>query len=119
MALPIPTPFNETVVSAALADISADTSVSVAAPVSGWLVRAFSCIQGAITSADATWVVEVNGTALTGTVTVANASSAAGDVDYIVYANPTWVNVGDTITFNSGGESSTTAIAIFSAVIRN
>lgn len=118
MALPERQPSNEVVVSAALADISAPSSAYVAAPVSGMLVRAYSCLQGAITGADCTWTVEINGVAVTGTATVANASSAAGDVDEVVFSAPVFVNKGDTIEFVSAGESSTTAIANFSAVIR-
>lgn len=119
MALPERQPHNEVVVtSPEMTDISSAGSVYAAAPVSGYLVRAYSCIGGAITAADCTWTIEINGNAADGTATVANASSAAGDVDEIVYSAPAWVNKGDTIEWVSGGESSTTATAIFSAVIR-
>jgi hypothetical protein len=119
MALPERQPHNEAIVtSPQMTDISAPGSVYAASPVSGYLVRAYSCIGGAITGADCTWTVEINGTAATGTGTVANASSAAGDVDEVVFSSPVWVNKGDTIEWVSAGESSTTATAIFSAVIR-
>lgn len=118
MAYPTNRPVSEIVVSAYLADISADTSAYAVAPASGRLVRAYSVLQGAISAADATWVVEINGTAVTGTVTVAYTSSAAGDVDSVEYTTDVRVKEGDTIAFNSGGESSTTAPAMFYAVIR-
>jgi hypothetical protein len=118
MALPQNRPFNELVVGNQLADISADSSTYVVAPAKGYLVRAFSVLHGAITGADATWTIKVDGTAITGTVTVANASSAAGDVDSITYTTPVPVNEGSVIEFDSSGASSTTAIASFFAVIR-
>lgn len=118
MALPERQPSNEVVANVALADVSALSSAYVAAPVSGMLVRAYSCINNAITGADCTWVVKINGTAITGTVTITQSGSAAGDVDEIVYAAPTFVNKGDKIEFASAGESSTTSICNFAAVIR-
>jgi hypothetical protein len=118
MALPINRPHNEVVVSANLVDISADTSTWAVAPVKGRLVRAYSVLHGAITGADCTWSVAVAGVAVTGTATVANASSAAGDVDSIDFSGDVRVNEGDSIEFNSAGESSTTAAATFHAVIR-
>ena len=119
MALPIQNPQNEVVVSSPnMTDISTAGSVYAAAPVSGNLVRAYSCIGGAITGADCTWSMEVNGVAVTGTVTVANSGSAAGDVDSITFSAPVRVNQGDTLEWISAGESSTTATCQFSAVIR-
>jgi hypothetical protein len=118
MPLPTNRPSNEVVVSVALADISAESTAYAVAPVSGRLVRAFSVLNSAITGADCTWVVEVNGVAVTGTVTVANSGSGAGTIDSITYPQHVPVVEGQLIAFNSAGEASTTAIANFYAVIR-
>jgi hypothetical protein len=120
MALPEPTPFNEVVVHVGrMADVSATTSAFAACPVKGRLVRGYSCLGGAISAADATWTVEVNGVAVTGTCTIANASSAAGDVDEVEFTGGAVdVNQGDTLEIVPGGESSTTATCDFFLVIR-
>lgn len=118
MALPVNRSSSEYVVGNQLADISAASSTYAVATAKGRLKRVYSVLHGAITGADATWAVSINGTAVTGTVTVANASSAAGDIDSHEYSGDIYVNEGDLITFTSGGESSTTAIASFFAVIQ-
>lgn len=118
MALPERQPSNEIAVSVSMADVSSAGSVYVAAPATGKLVRAYSCITNAITGADCTWSMEVNGVAVTGTGTITQSGSAAGDVDEVVYSAPAGVNKGDTLEFISAGESSTTCITTFTAVIR-
>lgn len=118
MALPERQPSNEVVVNVAMADVSTAGSAYVAAPVTGKLVRAYSCINNAITGADCTWTVEINNVAVTGTVTITQSGSAAGDVDEIVFSAPVYVNKGDLIEFVSAGESSTTCITNFAGVIR-
>jgi hypothetical protein len=118
MALPERQPSNEVVVNVAMADVSTAGSVYAAAPVTGRLVRAYSCITNAITGADCTWSLEINGVAVTGTGTITQSGSAAGDVDEVVFSAPVYVNKGDTIEFISAGESSTTCITNFAAVIR-
>jgi hypothetical protein len=102
-----------------MVDISAASSAFTVAPCRGRIVRVYSILQGAITAADANWTVEINGTAVTGlAAVVANASSAGGDVDSAVpTASNNVVNEGDTIEFVSDGASSTTAAAMFVAVI--
>lgn len=118
MALPTNRSSAEIAVGAQLADISAASSAWTVAPAKGRLMRAYSVLRGAITGADCTWSVFVAGTAVTGTVTVANSGSAAGDVDSVEYSGDVRVNEGDSIEFRSAGESSTTAIADFVAVIK-
>jgi len=118
MALPERQPSNEIAVTAQMADVSTASSAYVAAPASGRLVRAYSCIANAITGADCTWTVSVNGVAQTGTVTITQSGSAAGDVDEIVFSAAISVQKGDTIAFVSAGESSTTCVTNFTAVIR-
>jgi hypothetical protein len=119
MALPVNTPSNEViVVFPQKADVSTQGSIYQSCPVRGTLVRGYSCLGGAITGADCTWSVEVNGTAVTGTATIANASSAAGDVDSVDFSGAVNVNQGDTLEIVVGGESSTTATGDFMLVIR-
>lgn len=118
MALPERQPSNEIAVTAQMADVSTASSAYVAAPASGRLARAYSCIANAITGADCTWTVSVNGVAQTGTVTITQSGSAAGDVDEIVFSASISVQKGDTIAFVSAGESSTTCVTNFTAVIR-
>jgi len=119
---PILYPDNEVVVSSQLADISAASSCWAVSPVRGRVVRAYSVIHGAITGADCTWSLEINNVAVANsTVTVAYNGSTAGDTDGInmsANSSTNFVNEGDNIEFVSAGESSTTAIATFFAVIR-
>jgi hypothetical protein len=118
MALPINRPDSEVPVYAYLADVSAASSVYVAAPCKGRIKRAFSCIQNAITGADCTWSLKINGTAVSNsTVTITQSGSAAGDVDSVEFSADIRVNEGDTIEFVSAGESSTTTPTMFCAVI--
>ena len=119
MALPVPRPISETSVSAYLADLSTASSAFTVATSRGRIVRAYSTIYNAITTADATWTLEINGTAVTGiAVTVTQSGSAAGDVDTgLPTASNNVVNEGDTIEFVSAGESDTTTPTMFVAVI--
>ena len=118
MALPERQPANEVVVSVAKADISDPGSCYAAAPVTGNLVRAYLCANSSISGADCTWTIEINGTAATGTGTLPVASAAAGQVSELIFSAPVRVNKGDTIEFVSAGESSTTTIGNFYAVLR-
>jgi hypothetical protein len=119
MALPERQPNNEMLVSGPnMADISTAGSVYAAAPASGFLVRAYLCAQSAITGADCTWTMEIDGVAVTGTGTLPVASAAAGQVSEVLFSSPVFVNKGQTIEWVSGGESSTTTIGKFSAVLR-
>lgn len=118
MSLPERQPSNEMAVSVAKADISDPGSVYHAAPASGFLVRAYLTAQSAITGADCTWSVEIDGVAVTGTGTLAVASAAVGQVSEVVFSAPVFVNKGQTIEFISNGESSTTTIGVFTGVLR-
>jgi hypothetical protein len=119
MALPERQPSNEVIVaSPQMADISTAGSVYAAAPCSGMLVRAYLCAQSAISGADCTWTLKINAVAVTGTGTLPVASAAAGQVSEVVFSAPVFVNKGATVEWVSAGESSTTTIGKFSAVLR-
>lgn len=118
MALYENRPLSEASVSAYLADLSTASSAFVVSPWRGTLKRVYSVIANAITTADAVWTVEVNGTAVTGiSVTVANSGSAAGDMDSDEPTVVQAINEGDVIEFVSDGASSTTCPTTFVAVI--
>lgn len=119
MALPVNSPSNEVVVHfPQMADFSATTSVFAPCPVRGKVVRGYSVLGGAITGADGTWTLEINGVAATGTCTVANSGSALGTIDTVTFTGAVNVNQGDSLEIVPAGESSTTATADFYVVIR-
>lgn len=103
----MPLPENWYVKDAMLADVSAASSVIFRVHTAGILRRVETTLGGAITGADSVVTVSKNGVALSPTITIANASSAAGDQDSADFY--TQVAAGDWITVASGGESSTTA----------
>ena len=119
MAIPNNNPSNEVVIHfPQMADVSATTVVFAPCPVKGKAVRGYSVLGGAISALDATWTLEINGVAATGTCTIANASSAHGDVDSVTFTGANDVNQGDVLEIVPGGESSTTAVCDFYVVIR-
>lgn len=120
MALPSNRPINEVAVFAEMADLSTAGSTYAVATHRGRVKRAYSVIGAAITGADATWTIHVRGGSALRTATVANSGSGAGDVDSVelgYMGTQNFVNEGDLITFTSGGESSTTSLTRFCAVI--
>ena len=102
---------NETFLTTRIPDISSASSVWVVAPHAGTIVKIYSVIDGAISAADAVLDPQLGGTSITGGgITIANASSAAGDVDS---STPTALNVvaaGDAIEIATDG-GSTGAVA--------
>src|SRR5688572_21544973 len=103
----MPLPENWYVLDAMLADVSASSSVIFRVPTAGILRRVETVLGAAITGADAIVTVSHGASALSPTITIANASSAAGDKDHADFYRQ--VAAGDIITVASGGESSTTA----------
>ena len=118
MALPQNRPLSEASVEVQMADLSTASSAYVVCPWRGTLKRAYSVIANAISSADAIWTMEINGTAVTGvSVTVANSGSAAGDMDSGEPTAVTYLNEGDVIEFITDGGSTDTCITRFTVVI--
>ena len=121
MALPINRPINEVPIVGHMADLSTASSTAyLVATHRGRLVRAFTIIANAITSADGAVLVKING-ATVGTITVTQSGSAAGDVDSVELAaigTANYVNEGDLITFVSDGNADTACITRCTAVIR-
>ena len=102
-----------------LTDVSAASSVNVAVPDDGNIIKIISVLGGAITVADSAVITKINGTTVTGGgFTVAYSGSAAGDIDT---ATPTALNSvteGQYITITSDGASSTTQPITVTLVIR-
>jgi len=92
-----------------LTDISTASSAFVAAPVAGTITSIRTVLGGAIATADAAISTEINGVAVTnGTLTVENASSAAGDRDSATPTAANTVAVGDALEVITDGASTNT-----------
>lgn len=107
-----------------LVDISSASISYAPIPFGGIIVDAFATISAAITGTDCVVTVKVIKGGVTSTVGVITAlvsGSAPGSTFQMVMSGSETirsVKPGDTIVFDSGGESSTTSIANFAAVIR-
>lgn len=90
-------------------DISTAGQKYVVPGFQGRIVKAWSVINGAIGTADADLTLKVGGTAVTGgVITVATASSAAGDVDSCVPTAANTFTEGDAIEVETDGASTNT-----------
>ncbi len=109
---------NQQVLSVELADISTAGQKYVAPGFKGKIVRAYSVINGAITTGDAELTLKISGTAVTaGTITIANSGSAAGDLDS---CEPTGANdfeSTDVIEVETDGGSTNTVEAVVTLVL--
>lgn len=95
----------------ALSNKASDAAVSrICAPVAGVITKIWAVLNAALATGDATLQPKINGTNITGgLVTITQAGSAAGDVDY---SNPTGANVvaeGDLVSVTGGGASTATS----------
>lgn len=112
-------PLNDYTVVAELDDISTASTTYVVAPSDGRVIRVYSVIHGAIATADAVLTASINGTAMTnGTITVANTSSAAGDVDSATPSALNNVREGDTLRIATSGASTGTVRCTVTFVVR-
>lgn len=95
-------------------DLSTATTRYVVAPFAGTLTQVYSVIQAAITGADCTLTVSIDGVNVNpATITITQSGSAAGDVDSV---SPTTINTfsaGDKIEVaTDGGDTAGTAAMI-------
>ena len=107
------------VLNAAIDDVSTAGSYWVVSPVAGTVSAIYSVINGAIATADAGLSFEIGGTAITGGgITIANAGSAAGDVDSSTPSAANTVTAGQAIELITDGASTNTVKAEISIVIQ-
>lgn len=90
-------------------DISTADEEFVPCGLKGKVVEVRSCLGGAISGADAALTFKISGTAITGgALTVANASSAAGDIDSAVPTGANFVTEDDHLSVETDGASTGT-----------
>jgi hypothetical protein len=110
---------NDYFLTAKVTDISTAGSTFVAVPDVGNIVKIYTSIKNAITSADAAITFEIGGTAVTnGAITVTQAGSAAGDVDSSTPSAANRVEEAGSIEIISDGASATACEMIVTFVIR-
>ena len=110
---------NDYFLTAKVTDISTAGSTFVAVPDGGNIVKIYTSIKNAITTADAAITFEIGGTAVTnGAITVTQSGSAAGDVDSSTPTAANRVEEGGSIEIISDGASATACEMIVTFVIR-
>lgn len=97
---------------AAISDVSTAGQIYMTAPLAGTVTKISTVLNGAIATADAVLTAKDDAAASMGTVTIANAGSAAGDKDSLVPAANNVVAIGDSIEIETNG-ASTNTIAVF------
>lgn len=103
-------PVGEYYLQADMTDVSAASSAWVVVPAAGYVTKLKTILHGTISGADAIVTAEINTVAITGvTLTIANAGSAAGDVDVDTATGANAVAENDKLELISDGASSTTA----------
>lgn len=119
MALPFVRKLHHYILTVAMADISAASSVFVAVPFRGKIVAGWVTIQNAITGSDSALTGKINGTAITGFSGTAAVSGSAAGTAFTMGTPSAAHNVvnGDVIELITDGASSTTAIATWTLVI--
>ncbi|MCK5602296.1 hypothetical protein KAR91_10515 [Candidatus Pacearchaeota archaeon] len=110
--------FRTVVLNVRMDDISTADTVYIASPVAGTIQSISTVIDGAITTGDAVLTASIAAAAITGgVVTIANAGSAAGDVDSVSPSAANVVAVGDQINVATDGGSTNTVVANISILI--
>lgn len=102
-------PLNNYYLCGQIADVGTASTLVFVVPENGWLRQVETVLNDAITGADDVITVSVNGSALSPTITIANASSAAGDYDVGSYYAA--VKQGDRVTVANSGASTGVAAA--------
>ena len=106
---PTPPPVSRRFITAQIADVSTAGQIYVVPGFAGKIVKIYTALNGAIATADVDITPKIGGTAVTGgLITIATASSAAGDVDS---STPTALNTftaGQAIEIETDGASTNT-----------
>ena len=110
---------NDYFLTSKITDISTAGSTFVPVPDDGRIIKIFTSIKNAITTANAALSFEIGGTAITGgSITVTQSGSAAGDVDTAEPTAENSVNEGQAIEMITDGGSSTACECVVTFVIR-
>jgi len=110
---------NDYFLTSKITDISSAGSTFVPVPDNGRIIKIFTSIKNAITTANAALSFEIGGTAVTGGgITVTQSGSAAGDVDTAEPTAANSVNEGQAIEMITDGGSSTACECVVTFVIR-
>jgi hypothetical protein len=110
---------NDYFLTSKITNISTAGSTFVPVPDGGRIIKIFTSIKNAITSANAALSFEIGGTAITGGgITVTQSGSAAGDVDTAEPTAANSVNEGQAIEMITDGGSSTACECVVTFVIR-
>jgi len=110
---------NDYFLTSKITDISTAGSTFVPVPDDGRIIKIFTSIKNAITTANAALSFEIGGTAVTGGgITVTQSGSAAGDVDTAEPTAANSVNEGQAIEMITDGGSSTACECVVTFVIR-
>ena len=110
---------NDYFLTSKITDISSAGSTFVPVPDGGRIIKIFTSIKNAITTANAALSFEIGGTAITGGgITVTQSGSAAGDVDTAEPTAENSVNEGQAIEMITDGGSSTACECVVTFVIR-
>lgn len=103
---------NTKFVNGEIADVSSAASTWTISPVTGTITNIWTVLEGAITVGDAAITFELAGTPITGGgITIANAASAAGDIDTATPSAANAVTAGDAIEIITDGGSTDAAKA--------
>ncbi len=106
-------PVGEFYLTTELDDVSTASSAWIAAPEAGTITKLKTIISAAITVGDAAITAEIGGTAITGiAITVANAGSAAGDVDTDTATGANTLAEDNALELITDGGSTTTSILV-------
>jgi len=109
---------NDYFLTSKITNISTAGSTFVPVPDGGRIIKIFTSIKNAITTANAALSFEIGGTAVTGGgITVTQSGSAAGDVDTAEPTAENSVNEGQAIEMITDGGSSTACECVVTFVI--
>lgn len=90
-------------------DVSTPEKVYLVVPFNATLTKVDTTLQGAITTANSTLTVRNNAGSSAGTITVAFAGSAAGDIDTLSPSSNNTFTTGQKMSIETDGASSTAA----------
>jgi len=98
-------------VNATIQDVSTAGQIFAVAPWAGTLLKVYSVLNGAIATGDAVLTVKNDAGSSAGTITIANAASAAGDLDSLEPASNNTFAAGEKIEVETDG-GSTNAVQV-------